>query len=150
MLMAKKYIVRLSSEERIELETIVSKGKVAAHKRRHAQVLLKADVSESGPCWTDAQISDAFDITVRTVENIRQRLVQQGLEAAINRAKRSGTKSTKLDGEQEAYLVALTCSDPPEGRARWSLRLLADQMVELDYVDSIAHETIRQTLKKTR
>ena len=148
--MAKKYIVRLSSEERIELETIVSKGKVAAHKRLHAQVLLKADISEAGPCWTDAQISDAFDITVQTVENIRQRLVQKGLDAAIKRAKRSGTRLTKLDGEQEAYLVALTCSDPPEGRARWSLRLLADQMVELNYVDEISHETLRQTLKKTR
>ncbi len=107
-------------------------------------------MSEAGPCWTDVQISDAFDVTVRTLENIRQRLVQKGLEAAINRAKRSGTTSTKLDGEQEAYLVALTCSDPPEGRARWSLRLLAEQMLELDYVDSIAHESIRQTLKKTR
>ncbi len=148
--MAKKYIVRLSSEERKELEKIVSKGKAAAHKRLHAQVLLKADISEAGSCWTDIQISDAFDITVRTIENIRQRLVQKGLEAAINRSKRSGTKSTKLDGEQEAYLVALTCSEPPEGQARWSLRLLADQMVELNYVDEVSHETIRRTLKKTR
>jgi len=87
---------------------------------------------------------------VQTVENIRQRLVQKDLEAALNRAKRSGTRLTKLDGEQEAYLVALACSDPPEGRARWSLRLLADQRVELNYVDSISHETLRQTLKKTR
>lgn len=148
--MAKKYIVRLSSEERKELANIVSKGKAAGHKRLHAQVLLKADISEEGSCWTDVAISNAFDITVRTIENIRQRLVQKALEAAINRSKRSGTKSTKLDGEQEAHLVALTCSEPPEGQARWSLRLLADQMVELNYVDEVSHETIRQTLKKTR
>ena len=148
--MAKKYIVRLSSEERKELANIVSKGKAAAHKRLHAQVLLKADISEEGSCWTDVAISNAFDITVRTIENIRKRLVQKGLEAAINRSKRSGTKSTKPDGEQEAHLVALTCSEPPEGQARWSLRLLADHMVELNYVDEVSHETVRQTLKKTR
>lgn len=148
--MVKKNIVRLSSEERIELENLVSRGKVAGYKRLHAQVLLKSDISEEGSCWTDIQISEAFNITIRTIENIRQRLVQKGLDSAINRAKRSGTKSTKLDGDQEAYLVALTCGAPPAGQARWSLRLLADQMVELNFVDTISHETVRQTLKKMK
>lgn len=146
----KKYIVRLSTEERKELEELVGKGKVAAHKRKHAQILLKADVGEEGPGWIDSRISAAFDVTTKTVENVRKRLVEKGLETAINRAKRSGEKKTKLNGEDEAHLVALTCSEPPSGNTRWSLRLLADQMVELKYVDTISHETVRQTLKKTK
>lgn len=148
--MAKKYIVRLSSEERQKLEELISKGRAAAHKRKHAQILLKADIGEEGSGWSDSRISEAFDITTRTVENVRQRLVEKGLESAINRAKRSGEKRTKLNGEDEAHLVALTCGEPPPGRARWSLRLLADKMVELDYVNELSHETVRQTLKKTK
>jgi len=145
--MSKKYIVRLSSDERCQLEGLVSKGKVAAYKRLHAQILLKADISE-GPGWIDQKISEAFDVTVQTVENVRKRLVEEGLDAACGRAKRSRVKSRKLDGEQEAYLVALTCSEPPTGESRPRLRLLADQMVELNYVDKVSHETIRTTLKK--
>lgn len=148
--MPKKYIVRLSSDERQDLENLVKKGKAAAYKRLHAQILLQADVSEAGPGWTDRQIEAAFPITLRTIERLRKRLVEDGLEAALNRAKRSRVKSKKLDGEQEAYLVALACSQAPEGHARWSLRLLADKLVELNYVDTISHETVRQALKKTK
>jgi transposase len=146
--MQKKYIVRLSADEREELKELVNKGSAAAYKRLHAQILLKADISENGSCWTDKKISEAFDVGLRTVERVRQRLVEVGLENTINRAKQERTKSRKLDGEQEAYLIALSCSEPPEGRARWTLRLLADRLVELDYVEGISHETIRQTLKK--
>jgi len=147
--MPKKYIVRLSPEERAQLEELVNKGRAAAYKRLHSQILLKADIGEEGPGWKDIKISEAFDVTVQTVERIRKRLVGQGLEAAINRAKPVRVKSRKLDGEQEAHLIAMACSEPPEGQARWSLRLLADKMVELEYVDTISHETVRQTLKKT-
>ncbi len=148
--MAKKYIVRLVSDERNQLEKLVNKGKAAAHKRLHAQILLKADISEDGSGWIDKKISEAFNVTVQTVENIRKRLVKEGLDAAIERAKPSRANLRMLDGEQEAYLVALTCSEPPKGEARWSLRVLADKMVELNYVDGISHETIRTTLKKMR
>ena len=148
--MSKKYVVRLSAEERNQLENLVKRGKVAGYKRLHAQILLKADRSEDGTDWIDTKISEAFAVTVRTVENIRRRLVEGGLEAAIGRAKRSPGAAPKLDGEQEAHLVALTCSEPPEGQARWSLRLLADKMVELNYAETISHETVRQTLKKMK
>lgn len=109
--------------------------------------MLKADRSKDGRDWIDTKISEAFAVTVRTVENIRRWLVEGGLDAAIGRAKRSPGAATKLDGEQEAHWVALTCSEPPEGQARWSLRLLADKMVELNYAETISHETVRQTLK---
>ena len=148
--MTKKYIVRLSIDERQQLETLIKTGKAAAYKRLHAQILLKSDVSEQGSSWTDEKIKAAFDVGLRTVERVRQRLVEHGLDAAINRAKASRTKSRKLDGDKEAHLIALTCSEPPEGRSRWTLRLLADTMVELNYVDSLGHETVRQTLKKTK
>ena len=148
--MSKKYVVRLAPEERKQLEDLVSRGKVAGYKRLNAQILLKADRSEEGAAWIDTKISEAFAITVRTVENIRRRLVEGGLEAAIGRAKRRKGSATKLDGEQEAHLVALTCSEPPAGQSRWSLRLLADKMVQLNYTETISHETVRQTLKKTK
>jgi transposase len=146
--LAKQYIVRLTKDERTDLEDLVYKGKVAAHKRLHAQILLKADVSDVGEKWTDSQISEALGISTRTVERVRQRLVQEGLEAALNRAKPSRVRSRVLDGENEAHLIALTCADAPEGRGRWTLRLLGQRMVELGYVPSVSHETIRQTLKK--
>lgn len=148
--MAKKYIVKLSPEERQELNELVKKGKVAAYKRIHAQILLLSDIGEKGPGWIDEQISTSLEITIQTVENVRKRLVERGLEGAINKEKPATAKPTKLDGEQEAHLIALTCGEPPEGIARWNLRLLANKMVELNYVDSISHETIRQTLKKTK
>ena len=147
--MAKKYIVRLSIKEREELERIIKKGRVATYKRQHAQILLKADEGEKGPKWNDEKISDSYNVSVRTVERVRERLVEKGLESAINRAKQKNVRSRRLDGDQEAKLVALSCSEPPEGRARWTLKLLADKMVELEYVERVCPETVRKTLKKT-
>ncbi len=147
---AKKYRVTLSAEEPQELTQLVDTGKVAASKRKHAQILLQADESAQGLCWDDNQIAQATGVHRNTVERIRQRLVEQGLEAALNRAPRTRNKARKLDGEGEAHLVALMCGKPPEGRHRWTLHLLADQLVELEQVESISHECVRQTLKKTR
>ena len=146
--MAKKYMVRLSEAERAELGALVKTGRAAARKRLHAQILLKADEGEHGPAWTDAAILKALDVSSRTVERVRQCLVEDGLETALNGHPQQRYKSPKLDGEQEAYLVALACSAPPEGRNRWTLRLLADRMVELEYVDTVSYETVRQVLKK--
>ena len=144
----KKYIVRLTDDERRYLTSLVDRGKVAAYKRKHAQILLKADIADdAGPGWPDQRIADAFNVGVRTVERIRERLCKHGLEAAIERAKGSG-KRRKLDGSQEAHLIALVCGAAPDGHNRWTLRLLADQFVELGHVDSISHETVRQLLKK--
>jgi transposase len=145
----KKYIVELTEEERIELKGLVHKGRVAAHKRLHSEILLKADISDLGDKWNDKQISEAFGISTRTVERVRERLVKEGLQSALNRAKSNRTKSRVINGENEAHLIALACSEAPEGYGRWTLRLLGQHMVELGYVDSVSHETIRQTLKKT-
>ena len=147
--MVKKYLVRLSEDERAELDTLVKTGRAAARKRWHAQILLKADEGEHGPAWPDAAIMKALDVGVRTVERLRQCLVEEGLETALNGRPQPRYKSPKLDGEQEAYLIALACSAPPAGRNRWTLRLLADRMVELEYVDTVSYETVRQVLKKT-
>jgi len=146
--LAKKYIVQLTEEEHTELKDVVHKGKVAAHKRLHAEILLKADISDLGDKWQDKQISHAFGVSIRTVERVRERLVKECLESALNRAKSNRTKSSIINGENEAHLIALACSDAPEGYGRWTLRLLGQHMVELGYVDSVSHETIRQTLKK--
>jgi hypothetical protein len=146
--LAKKYIVRLTEDERTYLESLIHTGKVAAHKRLHAEILLKADISELGEKWLDKQIGEAFGITTRTVERIRERLVQEGLESALNRASSTRIRERKIGGENEAHLIALMCGDAPEGRSRWTLRLLGQSMVELGYVENISHETIRQTLKK--
>lgn len=146
---AKKYIVRLSADERIELTGLIKTGKVAAHKRLHAQILLHSDVEHEVGGWKDGRISQACGVTVRTVERVRQRLVEQGLEAALNRAPKSRHRTPKLDGEGEAHLVATMCSAPPTGHNRWTLQLLADRLVELKQVESISLECVRQTLKKT-
>lgn len=147
--MNKKYIVRLNEQERTELEELTSKGKAAAYKIKHANVLLKADAD--GPNWTDEQISEAFSLSTKAVGQIRQRLVERGLKAAINRkTQERPSRYSKFDGQAEAKLIALSCSSPPEGNARWTFRLLADKAVELQIVDSVSHETVRQTLKKTR
>jgi hypothetical protein len=140
--------VRLTEDERTYLESLIHTGKVAAQKRLHAEILLKADISDLGEKWQDKQISEAFGITTRTVERIRERLVQEGLESALNRAISARVRECKIDGENEARLVALMCGDAPEGRSRWTLRLLGQSMVELGYVENISHETIRQALKK--
>lgn len=147
--MPKKYIVRLSDAERQHLTALISKGKTAAYKIRHAQILLKADAE--GPAWTDARIAESFSVSVNTVLNVRQRLVEQGLEAALNRKPQAHpSRRPVLDGAGEARLIALRCSAPPTGHARWTLRLLADQAVALEMVEAISHETVRQALKKTR
>lgn len=148
--MAKIYVVELSSEERQELWALVSKGRNAAAKIRHAQILLHADQSEEGPTWMDEQIAEAFGISVRTVERTRQRCVEEGLEKALDRAPvPPGSRRKLLDGRGEAHLCKIACSKPPQGRERWSIRLLADKAVELQIVDSISRETVRRTLKKT-
>ncbi len=147
--MTKKYRVRLSKEERDSLESLVRKGKESGGKRMHAQIFLKADEGEFGPCWKDEEIVKALDVGISTVERLRERLVTQGLESALNRVRVDRSKNRKLDGEQEAHLIALACSDPPEGRVRWTLTLLANRMVELKYVESLSDETVRRILKKT-
>lgn len=147
--MTKKYMVRLSEAERAELEALVKTGRAAARKRLPAPVLLKADEGEHGPAWTDAAIMKALEVDVRTVERLRQCLVEEGLETALNGRPQLRYKSPQLDGVQEAHLIAVACSAPPEGRNRWTLRLLADRMVEQEYVDTVSYETVRQVLKKT-
>jgi transposase len=149
IMVKKKYIVSLAAEERKELEQLTTTGKVAAYKMNHARILLKADTNQEDGGWTDEAISQALDISVATIERVRQRFVETSLERAFSRAEQQRRKPHRLDGEQEAHLIAITCSKPPEGYARWSLRLLAERMVELEYVESVSHETIRQTLKKT-
>ena len=147
--MPKKYRVTLTVEEREELERLLSRGKADVRCLKHAQILLKADETEGGPGWSDERIAEAFGAGVATVERVRQRFVEEGLQAAL-RPYRTGTRTyeRKLDGAQEAQLIALACQAPPEGRARWTLRLLAQRMVELAYVDTLSYETVRQTLKK--
>ena len=146
--MEKKYIVRLADQERNVLRDVVKKLKGSSQKVRRAQVLLKADAD--GPNWTDKRIAEAFSCRTKTVENIRQRLVTEGFEIALNGKKRDTPPRQKLlDGEQEAKVIALRLGKPPKGFANWTLRLLAEQVVALEIVDSISHETVRQTLKKT-
>ena len=146
--MTRKFIVRLTDDERIGLTELVTKGKAAAYKIKHANILLKADADSGG--WTDAVIADAFSCSPRTVAYIRERFVEDGFDAALNRKLQSKPSRTpKLDGEKEARLIALSCGKPPEGRAVWTLRLLADRLVDLDIVDTISYETVRVALKKT-
>jgi hypothetical protein len=146
--MQKKYIVRLTDEERGELEAVIRKLKGTSQKVRRAQILLKADAE--GPNWTDQRIAEAFGCRVQTVEKIRQRLVERGFAETLNGAKRDKPPTEKLlDGEQEARVIAMRLGAPPAGYANWSLRLLARKVVELEIVASISHETIRRTLKKT-
>jgi len=146
----KKYIVRLSGEARKSLKSLVSSGKGSARMFTRARILLKADVGEEGPGWPDEKIAEALDVTIQTIERVRKQLVEEGLEAALKRRKYVQKVSRKkLDGDAEAHLIALACSESPKGYTRWSLRLLADRMVELGYVESISHEAVRRVLKKT-
>jgi len=150
--MAEKYVVRLDETERETLCGLVQKGKrkMAAKKRLHAQILLKADEGVLGPAWTDERVAEAFDVHVNTVSHIRRRYVEEGVEAALSRKKQvRPSRQQLLDGEGEARLIAIACGAPPEGRTRWTLYLLKDRLVELRIVESISHETVRQTLKKT-
>ena len=145
---AKIYKVTLTDEEREYLNALISKGKGAARKLTHARILLKADQSKSGPAWDDKHISESFDVSVATVERVRKCFVEESTEAALNHKKPCRTRRVKFDGEKEAHLIALACSQPAEGHANWTLRLLADKMIELNHFESLSHETVRQVLKK--
>ena len=148
--MTKRYIVRLSDEERKQLTGLLGKKVLAAKKRMRAQVLLKADASPAGPAWIDSRIAEAFEVTVVTVEKVRKSYVLEGMEAAIERKKQCRpSRQPVLDGQKEARLVALCCGTVPSGHGRWTLGLLADKLVELKIVESISRETVRQALKKT-
>jgi transposase len=147
----KKYTVALTAEERKSLQGLVTTGQAAAKKLTHARILLKADAAPDGPGWTDADIAAAVEVSTATVERVRQRFVEQGLEAALVRKKQDRpSRERKLDGRGEARLIALACSSPPHGRGAWTLQLLAGKLVELRVVDTISDETVRQVLKKTR
>jgi transposase len=147
----KKYKVTLTAEERQHLPELIAAGKAAARKLAHARVLLKADAADGGPAWPDARIAEAVEVGVATIERIRQRFVEQGLEAALGRKKQDRpSRPRKLDGRAEARLIALACSAPPEGRKEWTMQLLADRLVELRVVDAVCDETVRRALKKTR
>jgi predicted kinase len=145
--MQKKYIVRLTDAEREVLNRLLTQRRVSSQKVRRARVLLKADVN--GPNWPDAKISDAFDCSRKTVENIRERLVTEGFEVTIDGKPKSRTRGKVLDGAPEAKIIALRLGRPPTGFANWTLRLLAEQTVTLEIVESVSHETLRRTLKKT-
>jgi transposase len=144
-----KYVVRLSAEEREELERVIRSQKVAALKRWRAELLLQADAGPEGSGPTDAEVAGALGVAPLSVHRVRQAYVERGLAAALERTPSSGRKPRKLDGAQEARLIAVACGPAPEGRARWTMQLLADRLVELHVVDSVSPECVRQTLKKT-
>jgi transposase len=147
----KRYVVTLTNEERAELQGLLAGGKASALKQAHARILLKADAAEGGPTWSDSRIAEAVEVGTATVERVRKRFVEQGLDAAVDRKHRERpAREIKLDGRAEAQLIALACSAPPEGRATWTMQLLADKLVELEVVGSISDETVRLALKKTR
>ena len=146
--MQKRYVVRLTDQERLELQSVIKKLKGTGQKVRRAQMLLKADAD--GPAWTDSRIAEAYHCRVQTIENIRKRLVTEGFELALEGKKRREPPTPcKLDGEAEAKLIAMRLGRPPAGYGHWTLQLLADEMVALEIVDTISHETVRQVLKKT-
>lgn len=147
--MKKRYLVTLTHDEREELQALVSSGKAAARKLTRARILLLADEGGAGPAKSDPEITDALGCGRATVERVRKQFVEEGLEETLTRKPTLRTYENRLDGKAEAHLVAIACGAPPEGRARWTLRLLADRMVGLGHVESVSHETIRMTLKKT-
>ena len=147
--MKKKYVVTLTEEERARLRGQIGAGKGSARKLMHARILLKADEGPGEAGWSDAAIAEALDAGHATVERVRQRFVEEGLASALSRRLPRRVYRRKIDGEAEARLVALACSEAPEGRDRWTLQLLADQLVRLEVVDSICPQTVRRTLKKT-
>ena len=145
----KKYIVTLTAEERQDLLDLIAAGKAAAGKLAHARILLKADAADGGPAWPDGRIAEALEVSPATVERVRQRFVEQGLEAALVRKPQDRpSRLPTLDGRAEARLIALACSTPPDGRLGWTMRLLADKLVELEVVPSISDETVRRSLKR--
>ena len=147
--MAEKWVVRLTVEERKQLERLVAPGKSAAATIVHARILLKTDESPTGDCWTDEEIVEGFDTSLSTIRLVRKEFVGQGLESALSRKRPTGRRYRKLDGAGEAHLIALACSSPPKGRVRWTMQLLADKLVELKIVDSISDDAVHRTLKKT-
>ena len=147
--MKKKYIIRLSAEERQNLTDLVRKGKVAAYRRTHAQILLFTDEGELGPGLQDKEAAERVGVNHRTVSRLRQHCVERGLEAALEREPRRRERARVLDGDGEAQVIALMCGDPPAGQSRWTLNLLSERLVELGVVESVSHETIRKVLKKT-
>lgn len=144
-----RYVVRLTETERQALKDLLFKGRHAATTTTRARILLKADESEAGPSWNDSRIVQALDTSLSTVHRVRQEFVESGLKAALYRRQSTGYRPRKLDGAQEARLIALACGPAPEGRARWTLKLLAQQMVALEVVPSLSAECVRTTLKKT-
>jgi transposase len=147
--MNKKYIVSLTKDEREQLLALVNHGKKAAQKIKRAWILLQADAGAEGPAWSDEQIQQAYTVGLVTVYRVRQTFVEEGIDAVLHRRPKTGHRRRRLDGEQEARLIALACSKPPPGRKRWTLRLLANQFVELGHSERVCPETVRQTLKKT-
>lgn len=147
--MPKKHLVKLTPEEREQLIQLTTTGQAAARTLTRARILLKADAAQEGGSWPDEAIGHAFDIGRSTVERVRERFAQSGWQAAVFPKPRPKREPIKMDGVQEAHLVALTCSAPPAGQKRWTLRLLATGMVEAGYVESLSHEAVRQTLQKT-
>jgi transposase len=146
----KKYLVTLTDDERQQLHDLIAAGKAAAQKLAHARILLKADGAAGGPAWPDERIAEALEVGLSTIARVRQRFVEQGLDAALGRkAQDRPSRPRTFDGAAEARLIALACSPPPPGRAAWTLRLLAGRLVELEVVDTVSHETVRQVLKKT-
>ena len=145
----KKYIVELTAEERSQLNRCIQAERMAAHKRHHARMLLKLDQGPEGPGWSDPKVAEAFDTTLRASERLRRRLAERGFEGVLEHSNRGSRKVRRLDGAAEAHLIALACGESPAGRNRWTVRLLADQMVALGYVDSCGKSTVHDTLKKT-
>ena len=147
--MHKRYVVRLTDEQRDHLEALVRRGRAHARRLLYARILLKSDTSEDGPAWADERIAEALETSAATVARERRRFVEEGLEVALMPRKPGRPRRRVLDGRAEAHLVALACSEPPEGRGSWTLRLLADRMVDLGHVEGVSYETVRRTLKKT-
>lgn len=145
----KKYIVSLTPSERHFLEQLTKKGKIAADKMNHARILLKADINQKEGGWTDRQMGESLDIGHATIERVRQRFVEEGIESALSRREQKNRRQKINEVEKEAYLIAIACSETPIGKCNWTLKMLADKMVELNYVEQVSTETIRQTLKKT-
>jgi transposase len=148
--MPKKYVVCLTHDERVSLEQVIRRGKAAAWKLQRAQALLKCDAGAEGPAWPDRRIAEAFGVTTRSLESWRKRAVEEGPLSLLERKPEESPRvAPKLRGQEQARLTQLACSRPPKGHARWTLRLLANRLVELEIVESISHETVRRTLKKT-
>ena len=150
MALKDKYVVRLTVADRRELERMARSGRHPARTLVHARILLKADAAKGSPGWDDAAIAQALDCGTRTVARVRKKFADGGLDLALHRKKPTGRQYRKLDGQQEARLVAIACSTPPAGKARWTLKMLADRLIELEVVDAVSDETVRRTLKKTR